>query len=83
MPVSFELPSSMQAVTPPADVTPAGAAVQEIGQTLPTELSRNAVLGAPVNGHGIAAHADLQSLSADFTIERIHLTTEGRTLVGA
>lgn len=80
--VSFELPVSMQAVPTKVDLPP-NTVVQEIGQTMPTELSRTAVLAQPTSCHGIAAQLDLQSTSADFTLERVHLTFEQRTLWGA
>ena len=37
----------------------------------------------PLQAAGIAAAVDLQSQSPDFTIERLHVTTEERTLWGA
>ena len=37
----------------------------------------------PISGMGISAHIDLESLSPDFIIERIHLANEQRTLYGA
>lgn len=37
----------------------------------------------PVAGSGISAHVDLQSNSPDFTIERLHVAAEERTLFGA
>jgi hypothetical protein len=36
-----------------------------------------------VEGAGIAGAVNLQSLSPDFTIERLHLCAEDRTLFGA
>jgi hypothetical protein len=38
---------------------------------------------APIEGGGISAAIDLQSLSPDFTIERLHIVAEERTLFGA
>lgn len=37
----------------------------------------------PLHGGGIALHLDLQSQSPDFTIERLHIMGEQRTLYGA
>jgi hypothetical protein len=37
----------------------------------------------PINGQGIAGAIDLESVSPDFTIERIHIFAEERTLWGA
>ena len=37
----------------------------------------------PIQGAGIAGGIDIQSLSPDFTIERLHITSEERTLWGA
>jgi hypothetical protein len=67
-PVSFELPSSMQAA-------PRG--------TLPVALSKTAIIPCRTVGKGIAAALDLQSYSPDFTIERIHLAAEQLTFFGA
>lgn len=39
--------------------------------------------GARVEGAGIQGAVDLESLSPDFTIERLHLAAENRTLFGA
>ena len=43
----------------------------------------NAIIPAPVEGAGIWAIVDLHSTSPDFTIERIHVLAEERTLFGA
>jgi hypothetical protein len=37
----------------------------------------------PISGSGIAAAIDLESLSPDFSIERLHIAAEQRTLYGA
>jgi hypothetical protein len=41
------------------------------------------ILPQPIEGGGIAAEIDLMSLSPDFTIERLHVAGEQRTLFGA
>lgn len=41
------------------------------------------ILGMGVSGAGIQAAVDLQSKSPDFTIERLHIAAEERTLFGA
>jgi len=41
------------------------------------------LLASPLSGAGIWAAADLESYSPDFTIERLHITSEERTLYGA
>jgi hypothetical protein len=43
----------------------------------------HAIIPSPLSGAGIWAEIDLQSQSPDFTIERIHLSAEERTLFGA
>jgi hypothetical protein len=37
----------------------------------------------PIEGMGIAGAIDLESVSPDFTIERLHVAAEERTLYGA
>jgi hypothetical protein len=56
--------------------------VQDIGFAL-TEGSRYAFEPQAVEGGGIAATVDLFSTSPDFTIERLHILSEDRTLWGA
>jgi len=68
LPVSFELPSSAQSATT---------------GTLPVQLSKTAILMQGTAGKGIAGQLDLQSLSPDFTIERIHLAADLRFVYGA
>ena len=41
------------------------------------------IIPQPVDGHGIWGALDLQSKSPDFTIERLHIAAEERTLFGA
>jgi hypothetical protein len=41
------------------------------------------VIPFAVNGNGLDGAIDLESISPDFTIERLHLTAEERTLYGA
>jgi hypothetical protein len=41
------------------------------------------ILPQPLSGQGILAAVDLQSTSPDFSMEKLHLATEGRTLFGA
>jgi hypothetical protein len=41
------------------------------------------ILPAPVTGAGIWGAVDLQSTSPDFTLERLHISAEERTLYGA
>lgn len=44
---------------------------------------RHDIIPQPIEGGGIAAAIDLQSLSPDFSIERLHVAAEARTLFGA
>jgi hypothetical protein len=44
---------------------------------------RYSMLPQPIEGAGIAGAVDLQSFSPDFTIERLHIVSEERTLWGA
>jgi hypothetical protein len=44
---------------------------------------RYSMLPQPINGAGIAGAVDLQSFSPDFTLERLHIVSEERTLWGA
>jgi hypothetical protein len=44
---------------------------------------RHRIIPAPIEGAGIWAAVDLTSISPDFTIERLHLTADERTLFGA
>jgi hypothetical protein len=46
-------------------------------------VNRYGILPRATQGMGIAAYLDLESHSPDFSIERIHLTAEQRTLFGA
>lgn len=39
--------------------------------------------GLPLQGAGITVAADIESISPDFTIERVHIAVEDRTLFGA
>jgi hypothetical protein len=59
---------------------PAGA--QDIGFEL-TDGKIYDILPEPIEGSGIAIAIDLTSLSPDFTIERLHIAGEERTLYGA
>ncbi|HEY1880548.1 MAG TPA: hypothetical protein VGG68_11515 [Caulobacteraceae bacterium] len=55
-------------------------------QAVAFELAPGAISGiipSPIEGAGIWAAIDLQSNSPDFTLERIHLSAEERTLFGA
>jgi len=45
--------------------------------------ARHALIPHPVEGAGIWCEFDLKSQSPDFTLERIHLASEDRTLFGA
>jgi hypothetical protein len=45
--------------------------------------AKHAIIPSPLSGAGIWNEIDLQSQSPDFTIERIHLSAEERTLFGA
>ena len=56
--------------------------VQDIGFSL-TEGNRFGFIPHETSGGGIAAAIDLQSKSPDFTIERLHVLSEDRTLWGA
>jgi hypothetical protein len=60
--------------------------VQGGSQSIGFELSPgkiHAIIPQPIEGAGIWASIDLQSTSPDFTIERIHLAADQRTLFGA
>jgi hypothetical protein len=55
-------------------------------QSLDFELVSGAdhkIIPQPVDGHGIWGAVDLSSKSPDFTIERVHIAAEERTLYGA
>ena len=56
--------------------------VQDVGFDL-TQGVRYSMEPWPISGGGIAASIDLESISPDFTIERLHLAAEERTLYGA
>jgi hypothetical protein len=56
--------------------------VQEIGFEL-VEGERFRIDPDPLNAAGITAAVDLESISPDFTIERLHIGAEERTLFGA
>lgn len=56
--------------------------VQGIGFEL-APGARTGIIPSPIESAGIWAEIDLQSNSPDFTLERIHLTAEERTLFGA
>ena len=56
--------------------------VEDIGFEL-TEGQRYDIIPQPVQGAGIWGAVDLQSVSPDFTIERLHVAAEERTLFGA
>jgi hypothetical protein len=56
--------------------------VQDIGFSL-TEGARYGFIPQETSGGGIAAAIDLQSNSPDFTVERLHVLSEDRTLYGA
>lgn len=49
----------------------------------PFEGVNAAIIPQPIAGSGIWTAIDLESLSPDFTIERLHILAEGRTLFGA
>jgi hypothetical protein len=60
--------------------------VQDIGFSKApssTDDQRYDMIPCAIQGHGIAGALDIESVSKDFTIERIHITTEERTLYGA
>lgn len=55
-------------------------------QSVDFELAAGAVhkiIPAPIDSAGIWAFADLKSFSPDFTVERLHVAAEERTLYGA
>jgi hypothetical protein len=67
-------------------VTSGGGGVPGGVQGVDFELAPGAsqgIIPSPISGAGIWASIDLQSNSPDFTIERIHLSAEERTLFGA
>jgi hypothetical protein len=67
-------------------VTSGGGGVPGGVQGIDFELAPGAntgIIPSPISGAGIWATVDLQSSSPDFTIERIHLSAEERTLFGA
>jgi hypothetical protein len=55
---------------------------EDIGFDLP-EGTRFDILPQPTQGQGIWTAVDLESVSPDFTIERLHVAAEERTLFGA
>jgi len=55
---------------------------EDIGFRLPNGEDFD-IIPQPVSGSGIWAQADFQSTSPDFTIERLHVAAEERTLFGA
>jgi hypothetical protein len=67
-------------------VTSGGGGVPGGVQGVDFQLAPGAVQGiipSPISGAGIWAAIDLQSSSPDFTLERLHLSAEERTLFGA
>jgi hypothetical protein len=67
-------------------VTSGGGGVPGGTQAVDFELAPGAISGiipSPIEGAGIWSAIDLQSNSPDFTLERIHLSAEERTLFGA
>lgn len=56
--------------------------VEDIGFAMPAG-KRYAMEPCPISGAGIAGAIDLTSISPDFTLERLHILTEERTLWGA
>jgi len=77
--------------TPHADVNITGTirsgggvpgGTEDIGFRLPDGEDFD-IIPQPVSGSGIWAQADIQSTSPDFTIERLHVAAEERTLFGA
>jgi hypothetical protein len=67
-------------------VTSSGGGVPGGTQAVAFELAPGAISGiipSPIEGAGIWSAIDLQSNSPDFTLERIHLSAEERTLFGA
>ena len=59
---------------------PGGA--QDVGFSLPPGKHYDMV-PQPIEGAGIAVAIDLESISPDFTLERLHVAAEERTLFGA
>jgi hypothetical protein len=55
---------------------------QEIGFQLTRGL-KSAIIPQPIEAAGIQAAVDLESISPDFSIERLHLAADERTLFGA
>jgi len=66
--------------TSAAGGVPGGA--QDIGFTMPPG-KRYDMQPQPIAGAGIAGAVDIQSISPDFTLERLHIVSEERTLWGA
>jgi len=67
-------------------VTCGGGGVPGGTQAVDFQLAPGAIgdiIPHPIEGAGIWATVDLQSNSPDFTLERIHLSAEERTLFGA
>jgi hypothetical protein len=56
--------------------------VEDIAFDLPAGKTFD-ILPVPAEGQGIWCQIDLQSYSPDFTIERLHISAEERTLFGA
>ena len=67
-------------------VTSGGGGVPGGVQAVDFQLAPGAIhdiIPHPIEGAGIWAQVDLQSNSPDFTVERLHLSAEERTLFGA
>jgi hypothetical protein len=56
--------------------------VEDVGFQL-TQGRKHELIPYSVHGQGIQGHLDLESYSPDFTIERLHVAAEERTLFGA
>lgn len=79
---------SGQGISITGQVTTRGGGVPTGTQDVGFEIAPGAPMGygiepAPISGAGLGAQLDLQSKSPDFTIERLHIAAEERTLWGA
>jgi hypothetical protein len=78
--------NSGQGVSMTGTVTSGGGGIPGGVESVDFELTRGVpfgILPSPLHGAGIWSAIDLQTKSPDFTLERLHLAAEERTLFGA
>jgi len=83
---SFSSTGVAQGVSITGTVTSGGGGIPGGVEGVDFEVTpgvKSAIVPSPVSGSGIWHAIDLQSQSPDFTLERVHLTTEERQLFGA